>query len=54
MTGIALATEKLGFVYPDGTRSLSGVTLSIAAGERVAIVWPPPSVAPATLSSSTC
>ncbi|MEP7158260.1 MAG: ABC transporter ATP-binding protein, partial [Chloroflexota bacterium] len=38
MSGIALATDKLGFVYPDGTRALSGVTLSIAAGERVAIV----------------
>ena len=36
--GISLATEALGFVYPDGTRALSDVTLSIAAGTRVAIV----------------
>ena len=36
--GISLATEALGFVYPDGTRALSDVTLSIAAGTRVAII----------------
>lgn len=36
--GIALATEALGFVYPDGTRALAGVSLAIAAGQRVAIV----------------
>jgi energy-coupling factor transport system ATP-binding protein len=38
MNGIELATENLGFVYPDGTRALSGVSLTIAAGSRVAIV----------------
>jgi len=38
MTGIELATENLGFVYPDGTRALSEVSLSIAAGTRVAII----------------
>jgi energy-coupling factor transport system ATP-binding protein len=36
--GVALATEGLGFTYPDGTRALSGVTLDIGVGERVAIV----------------
>ena len=30
--------DHVGFVYPDGTRALSDVTLAIAAGERVAIV----------------
>ncbi len=30
--------DGVGFVYPDGTRALVGVSLSIAAGERVAIV----------------
>lgn len=30
--------EGLGFTYPDGTRALDGVELSIEAGERVAIV----------------
>jgi energy-coupling factor transport system ATP-binding protein len=38
MTGISLETEGLGFVYPDGTRALTDVTLSIAAGGRVAII----------------
>ena len=38
MNGIALATDGLGFVYPDGTRALTDVTLSIAPGSRVAIV----------------
>jgi energy-coupling factor transport system ATP-binding protein len=38
MSGIGLATEGLGFVYPDGTRALTDVTLSIAAGGRVAII----------------
>jgi energy-coupling factor transport system ATP-binding protein len=36
--GIDLATEGLGFVYPDGTRALSGVTVTIPAGSRVAII----------------
>lgn len=35
---VALATEGLGFVYPDGTRALAEVSLTIRAGERVAIV----------------
>jgi energy-coupling factor transport system ATP-binding protein len=30
--------EALSFVYPDGTRALSGIDLAIEAGERVAIV----------------
>ncbi len=38
VVGIELATENLGFVYPDGTRALSEVSLSIAAGTRVAII----------------
>jgi len=38
MSGIALATEGLGFTYPDGTRALADVTLSIDAGSRVAII----------------
>jgi energy-coupling factor transport system ATP-binding protein len=33
-----LAVEGLGFVYPDGTRALDGVDLTIEAGESVAIV----------------
>lgn len=37
-TGIELATQGLGFVYPDGTRALSNVSVSIAAGSRVAII----------------
>lgn len=36
--GIELATDGLGFVYPDGTRALSDVSLSVAAGSTVAIV----------------
>ncbi len=38
VSGIGLATEQLGFVYPDGTRALTGVSLSISPGERVAII----------------
>jgi energy-coupling factor transport system ATP-binding protein len=38
MSGVGLATEGLGFVYPDGTRALIGVSLTIAPGERVAII----------------
>jgi energy-coupling factor transport system ATP-binding protein len=34
----AIRVERLAFVYPDGTRALDGVGLSIARGERVAIV----------------
>ena len=33
-----LALERVGFVYPDGTRALDGVDLAIAAGELVAVV----------------
>jgi len=33
-----LALEGVGFVYPDGTRALSGVDLTIVPGEVVAIV----------------
>lgn len=36
MTAIAL--EGVGFVYPDGTRALEGVSLSIGPGETVAII----------------
>ena len=36
MTAIAL--EGVGFVYPDGTRALEGVSLAIGPGETVAIV----------------
>ena len=36
--GIALATDGLGFVYPDGTRALANVSLDIAPGSRVAII----------------
>jgi energy-coupling factor transport system ATP-binding protein len=36
--GIGLDVEDLEFVYPDGTRALTGVNMSIASGERVAIV----------------
>jgi energy-coupling factor transport system ATP-binding protein len=34
----ALATESLGFVYPDGTRALDGVDLLIGDGESVGII----------------
>jgi len=34
----ALASERLGFVYPDGTRALAQVSLSIPTGVRLAIV----------------
>ncbi|MGK2852040.1 MAG: energy-coupling factor ABC transporter ATP-binding protein [Candidatus Limnocylindrales bacterium] len=33
-----LRLEAAGFVYPDGTRALSGIDLAIAAGEAVAVV----------------
>jgi energy-coupling factor transport system ATP-binding protein len=33
-----LALERVGFVYPDGTRALTGVDLVIRGGETVAIV----------------
>ena len=36
--GVALSAEALEFVYPDGTRALDGVDLTVAAGEQVAIV----------------
>jgi energy-coupling factor transport system ATP-binding protein len=35
---IELAVEGLGHVYPDGTRALDGVSLTIPSGARVAIV----------------
>ena len=38
MTGVALAVEGLGFVYPDGTRALDAVDLNIGAGEQLAII----------------
>ncbi|MEA2661671.1 MAG: energy-coupling factor transport system ATP-binding protein [Chloroflexota bacterium] len=34
----AIALQSVGFVYPDGTRALAEVSLSIPAGQRVAIV----------------
>jgi energy-coupling factor transport system ATP-binding protein len=33
-----IAFDGVGFVYPDGTRALEGVTTTIPAGQRVAIV----------------
>ncbi len=36
----ALAVERLAFAYPDGRQVLFGVDLTIAAGERVALVGP--------------
>jgi len=33
-----MGLEGVGFVYPDGTRALNGVDLTIATGERVAII----------------
>jgi energy-coupling factor transport system ATP-binding protein len=36
--GIGLEVEGLGFNYPDGTRALNGVSMSIAPGKRLAIV----------------
>jgi energy-coupling factor transport system ATP-binding protein len=37
-TDAALATKGLGFVYPGGTRALSGVDLHVGAGVRLAVV----------------
>jgi len=37
-TGSALRTEGLVHVYPDGTRALDGVDVTIERGERVAII----------------
>jgi energy-coupling factor transport system ATP-binding protein len=34
----SLALEGVGFVYPDGTRALTGVDLRIEAGETVAVI----------------
>ncbi|HEX5589716.1 MAG TPA: ATP-binding cassette domain-containing protein, partial [Candidatus Limnocylindrales bacterium] len=34
----SLAFERVGFVYPDGTRALTAVDLRVAPGEVVAIV----------------
>lgn len=36
--GIDLATDDLSFTYPDGTRALSGISLEIPAGSRIAII----------------
>lgn len=36
--GIELATAGLSFTYPDGTRALADVSLTIAAGSRVALI----------------
>src|SRR4051812_21115442 len=36
--GIELATDALGFVYPDGTRALTNVSLRVPAGSRVALI----------------
>ncbi|CAN7377268.1 ABC transporter ATP-binding protein [Microbacterium sp. LjRoot45] len=38
MSGVALRFDDVRFRYPSGTEALRGVSLSIAAGERVAIV----------------
>lgn len=38
MTAAGISTHNLGFVYPDGTRALRGVTLQVDAGELVAII----------------
>ncbi|MGE5764710.1 MAG: energy-coupling factor ABC transporter ATP-binding protein [Mycobacterium leprae] len=42
MTGAvpALAVHDLSFAYPDGRRALSGVTLVVRPGERVALLGP--------------
>ena len=36
--GVTLATEQVSFIYPDGTQALEDVSVSINAGERVAII----------------
>jgi energy-coupling factor transporter ATP-binding protein EcfA2 len=38
--GVALAVEALVYHYPDGSPALDGVSLAIAAGERVALLGP--------------
>ena len=40
MTTEAIRLQELSYTYPDGSAALSGVSLSIAEGERVAIVGP--------------
>ena len=37
-SGVALVTEQVSFSYPDGTQALEDVSMSIDAGERVAII----------------
>lgn len=37
-SNVAVRTERLGFVYPDGTRALEGIDLEVRTGERVAII----------------
>jgi energy-coupling factor transport system ATP-binding protein len=36
--GRSISAEGLGFVYPDGTRALTGIELSIPAGAGVAVI----------------
>ena len=38
VNGIALTTESLEFVYPDGTQALDGVDLNVGPGEHLAII----------------
>ncbi len=35
---LSIDVERVGFVYPDGTRALADVDLAVAPGERIAIV----------------
>ncbi len=39
-TELAVSIRELSFSYPDGHEALHGVNLSIAEGERVALVGP--------------
>jgi len=40
LTPGTVEVRDLGFRYPDGTAALSGLSLSVAAGERVAVLGP--------------
>jgi cobalt/nickel transport system ATP-binding protein len=40
MNSQAIRLDRLGYIYPDGTRALEDVSLEVSAGERVALLGP--------------